>query len=120
MDVDVGDAQLTVFTSHEQLALYRIIQEALTNVARHAHAKRVSVRFNNGVSGLHLTIRDDGSGFSSSAVANPSQHLGIEGMRQRAVMIGGNLTVFPEPQGGVTVDLQVPRRNGSTLAEGMR
>jgi signal transduction histidine kinase len=117
VDVTFPDAQLSAFTNHEQLNLYRIVQEALTNVARHAHAKKVGVTFTNSKSGLQLTIEDDGKGFSP-VPATDSSHLGIEGMRQRATMIGGTLNVFPTPQGGVTVSLLIPPRDGSGPMEG--
>ena len=110
VDVTFPDTQLSEFTNHEQLNLYRIVQEALTNVARHAHAKKIGVTFSNSASGLHLTIRDDGKGLSP-VPATGSSHLGIEGMRQRATMIGGTLNVFADPQGGVTVSLLIPPRD---------
>jgi PAS domain S-box-containing protein len=117
VDVTFPDGQLSAFTNHEQLNLYRIVQEALTNVARHAHAKRVGVTFANSESGLQVTIQDDGEGFSP-VPATDSSHLGIEGMRQRATMIGGTLNVLPHPQGGVTVSLLIPPRDGSRPMEG--
>jgi signal transduction histidine kinase len=117
VDVTFPDAQLSAFTNHEQLNLYRIVQEALTNVARHAHAKKVGVTFTNSKFGLQLTIEDDGKGFSP-VPATDSSHLGIEGMRQRATMIGGTLNVFPASQGGVTVSLLIPPRDGSRPMEG--
>jgi signal transduction histidine kinase len=116
VDVEFGDVQLSSFANHEQLNLYRIVQEALTNVARHAHAKKVSISFETDQSGLHVTVQDDGRGFSPGA-ATDSSHLGIEGMRQRATMIGGTLNVIPQAHGGVTVDLLVPPKQGSRLME---
>jgi PAS domain S-box-containing protein len=116
VDVEFGDVQLSSFANHEQLNLYRIVQEALTNVARHAHAKKVSISFETDQSGLHVTVQDDGRGFSPGA-ATDSSHLGIEGMRQRATMIGGTLNVIPQAHGGVTVNLLVPPKQGSRLME---
>ena len=116
VEVEFGDVQLSSFADHEQLNLYRIVQEALTNVARHAHAKRVRIRFSANESGLRVTIQDDGRGFSPGAATDPS-HLGIEGMRQRATTIGGTLNVIPEARGGVTVNLFVPQKPASRLME---
>jgi two-component system sensor histidine kinase UhpB len=132
VDVNFVSFELSAFTNQEQLNLYRIVQEALTNVARHAHAKKVMVTFGSDESGLSVTIRDDGRGFaaedstriysssasSSSPLSSPlSSRLGIEGMRQRARMIGGELSVVPGPD-GVTVSLFVPRKSGFKSAEG--
>jgi PAS domain S-box-containing protein len=119
VDLEFGEIQLSMLTSNEQLNLYRIVQEALTNVARHARAKRVSVILGRAASELQVSIQDDGQGFSSAAgaAADPTQHLGIEGMRQRAVMLGGTLNVSSERQRGVTVDLRIPLRTGSTRAD---
>jgi signal transduction histidine kinase len=90
------------------------------------------VTFGSDESGLSVTIRDDGRGFaaedstriysssasSSSPLSSPlSSRLGIEGMRQRARMIGGELSVVPGPD-GVTVSLFVPRKSGFKSAEG--
>lgn len=111
VNLEFGDVQLSAFANQEQLNLYRIVQEALTNVARHAHAKKVSISFDTDKSGLRVTIQDDGRGFSPGAATDPS-HLGIEGMRQRATMIGGTLNVTPQAHGGVTVNLFVPPKNG--------
>lgn len=119
VDVSVGDVPFADFGMPEQLNLYRIVQEALTNVARHAHAKQVGITFEAVQSKLQVTVQDDGCGFSPDAVKN-SSHLGIEGMRQRAMMIGGTLSVVSEPRGGVTVNLLVPITNGSSGMEAMR
>ena len=116
VDVDFGDAEFSAFANHEQNNLYRIVQEALTNVARHARAHKVGITFSANQSRLCVKIQDDGRGFSLDA-ATDSSHLGIEGMRQRAMMIGGTLDVTTEARGGVTVNLLVPLRNGSKLIE---
>ena len=113
VDLEFGEAQFSSLTTNEQLNLYRIVQEALTNVARHAQATRVTVRFHRSETELHITIRDNGRGFASNAAENPSQHLGIEGMRQRAAILGGTLNVFPDSLGGIIVELRLPLRNDS-------
>ena len=117
VDVDFGAAPFSAFTRDEQLNLYRIIQEALTNVARHSQAKRVNIKFDCFPSEIEVTIKDDGRGLSSPGDTNPSHHLGIEGMRQRAAMLGGTLQVISGPPGGVTVDLRIPRRPDSVLRQ---
>jgi signal transduction histidine kinase len=88
-------------------AAYRIAQEALTNVARHSGASRVdvSLRVEEGV--LHLAVEDDGRGFDPERL-DESKGLGVIGMRERASLIGGTLTVGPGDAGGARIDLRLP------------
>jgi len=109
VDLQMGDVYLAGFNRDEQINLYRIVQEALTNVARHARAHRVHVRFENSPLDLEVTIHDDGRGFSG-VVNNSSQHLGIEGMRQRAASLGGALRITSPQEGGTLVRMQIPNR----------
>jgi PAS domain S-box-containing protein len=88
-------------------ALYRIFQEALTNIARHAEAKQFSVRVVQGVNGVSLELRDDGKGFDESQLST-SESLGILGMTERAALLGGRLTIRSSPGEGVTVTAWVP------------
>jgi PAS domain S-box-containing protein len=101
-------AGLSVFGRSEQLNLYRIIQEALTNVARHAHAKQVWINFESAGADLQLCIRDNGLGFlPANNVTGTAGHLGIAGMKQRAAMLGGTLEVSSQPRQGVTIKLRI-------------
>jgi two-component system sensor histidine kinase NreB len=94
---------------NEQLNLYRIIQEALTNVARHARASQVWIKFENAGTDLQVSIRDNGLGLPSSGSADETVgHLGIAGMKQRAAMLGGTLEVRSQAQQGVTIELRIP------------
>lgn len=88
-------------------AAYRIAQEALTNVARHSGASRadVSLRVEEGV--LHLAVEDDGKGFDPERLEE-SKGLGVIGMRERASLVGGTLSVGPGAGGGVRIDLRLP------------
>lgn len=83
--------------SHEvELALYRIAQEALSNVVRHAKAKHASLHINFGEHGIKLEVRDDGTGFQmpkSPTDFAPSGHFGLLGIRERSDLIGGRLEV---------------------------
>ncbi len=109
IDLDLGNGDFSVLSRHEQLNLYRIIQEALTNVARHAKATRVAVHFERCDDELHVAVQDDGRGFQLSAIDNQFvQHLGIEGMRERAAMLGGALEICTKPQHGTSVAIRVP------------
>src|SRR5205814_4215837 len=89
-----------------ELAVYRVAQESLTNVARHANASRVLMRLESGVDSVVLTVSDDGTGFRDRR--SPDRGGGIRGMRERALLVGGTLTVKAGASGGVAVRLEVP------------
>jgi two-component system sensor histidine kinase UhpB len=86
-----------------ELAIYRIAQEALTNVARHADARRASIALGREQGDVVLGVMDDGRGMAGGAEGG-----GIRGMRERAIQLGGSLTVISRPEGGATVRLSVP------------
>jgi len=90
--------------------LYRILQEALTNVARHAHAKSVSLLVNVEEERLRMTIIDDGCGFAAVELQSPG-HLGCQGMRERAAMLAGELTIESELGRGTRITVEVPIAN---------
>jgi PAS domain S-box-containing protein len=90
-----------------QIALYRILQEALTNVARHSGAKAVSIRFARLATSVEVAVVDDGCGFDAKAVAVSSRRLGIHGMRERAAMLGGTVSFIPQRK-GTKILVQVP------------
>jgi two-component system, NarL family, sensor histidine kinase UhpB len=86
-----------------QLVLYRVTQESLSNVAQHSGARHVDVELSF-VGRTVLRVRDDGKGFTAPA-ANGRARLGLSGMRERALLVGGSLTVFSEPGDGTTIEL---------------
>jgi PAS domain S-box-containing protein len=88
-------------------AVFRILQEALTNVARHSGAGRVEIHLSADTNELRLEIRDDGRGIPNDQAA-ASQSLGLLGMRERALSLGGDLLVRGIPDVGTTVTLRVP------------
>jgi two-component system sensor histidine kinase UhpB len=89
-----------------QLVVYRVAQEALSNAGRHSNADRVEVRLRRlDGGGVELVVGDDGRGF---AFAESERGLGIGGMRERALLIGGELTIESRPGRGTTVRLSVP------------
>jgi two-component system sensor histidine kinase UhpB len=96
-----------------QTAVYRILQEALANVGRHAGASAVAVDIEVGETLLELRIRDDGAGFDPSTIARrangdgPGAGLGLSGMAERARLAGGELDVRSAPGGGTTVALRI-------------
>jgi PAS domain S-box-containing protein len=93
--------------SEVQITLYRILQEALTNVARHSGAKAVSIRFARMPKAIEVAVIDDGCGFDAKAVAVSSHRLGIHSMRERAAMLGGTVSFIPQRK-GTKVLVQVP------------
>ena len=83
--------------------LYRIAEEALTNVVRHANARHLTVRLRQRSAQTRLTISDDGAGFDPDA-ASANGHYGLVGMRERALLCGGKLTITSQPGKGTTVE----------------
>ncbi|MEO8348637.1 MAG: ATP-binding protein [Acidobacteriota bacterium] len=75
-------------------AIFRIVQEALTNVARHARARHLEVRLEADGDGLHLEVRDDGAGIDAGQIAD-SHSFGLLGMRERARAYDGNCLIAP-------------------------
>jgi two-component system sensor histidine kinase UhpB len=97
-----GDVPL--LSDEEQLVIYRVTQESLSNIAQHADARRVDVELSS-VGRTVLRIRDDGRGFRGVPSANGRAHLGLSGMRERALLVGGRLSVFSAPGEGTTIEL---------------
>jgi two-component system sensor histidine kinase UhpB len=97
-------ASLPKLAPEVELAVYRIAQESLTNVARHAQASRVTIALEPGHDSVVLRLADDGSGFAGA----PVEHGGLRSMRERALLVGGALAIKEAPEGGVEVRLEVP------------
>ena len=89
-----------------ELSAYRITQEALTNVAKHAGRARAQVEIGRGADELTITVTDDGGPNPGRSAAGGG--LGIPGMRERAELLGGTLTAGPAPGGGFTVVARLP------------
>jgi two-component system, NarL family, sensor histidine kinase UhpB len=92
-----------------ELAVYRVVQESLTNVARHAQASRVEVALEPGARSVVLRVVDDGRGIDEATALNG--HGGVRGMREHAVLVGGALAVKGAREGGVEVRLEVPAQS---------
>ena len=88
-------------------ALFRIFQEALTNIGKHAQATRIEVRLALGKNYVRLEIEDNGSGMSATDRLKPKS-FGIRGMTERAAALGGNLSIEAAEQGGTIVAISVP------------
>jgi two-component system sensor histidine kinase UhpB len=91
-------------SGEEQLVVYRVTQESLSNVVQHADATRVDVELSS-VGRTVLRVRDDGRGFRHIPRTNGRSHLGVSGMRERALLVGGRLSIFSEPGAGTTIEL---------------
>jgi signal transduction histidine kinase len=99
----LGDERLP---SETETALYRIVQEALTNVMKHAAATRVTVRLSRSDKNVVLVIQDDGKGFEPGRARDGG--LGLVGMRERVALLGGRLTVESSEGGGTLLKAEVP------------
>lgn len=94
---------LPQLTPEKELVVYRVAQEALTNVVRHAHAETVQLSLTRQGDAVALLVADDGRGTGGRPEGS-----GIHGMRERALMIDGQLSIRPRPEGGTEVRLVVP------------
>lgn len=112
--------RLRIFAEVEQLdaakrtVLYRVAQEALTNVARHAHATRVEMGIEKLPQAVHMQIKDDGKSFSVERMLNGKKinRLGLLGMRERVEMVGGHFHIESAPGNGTAVKVEIPFRTG--------
>jgi two-component system sensor histidine kinase UhpB len=105
LDVDVHvQPGLPDFDGDAELVLYRVAQEALTNVARHAEARRAEIRLELAGGRPRLEVEDDGKGFPPRGIEGG----GVRGMRERAVLIGGSLRLTRGTNGGTRVTLELP------------
>jgi len=99
---------LPALSDDSELAVYRVAQESLTNIARHADASRVEIALQPGPDSVVLRVVDDGQGLPSPDPFALNGHGGLRGMRERAMLVGGALAVKQSGQGGVEVRLEVP------------
>ena len=98
------------FSSELETACFRIVQEGVTNIVRHARATRISVRLERVVSDLVLLITDDGAGFDMRMVRTSSgmSTLGLRGMEERAHAVGGTITIDSAPALGTEICVRFP------------
>lgn len=107
-----ADGSRPLLGEFEQLVVYRVVQEALSNIARHAHAENVKVTVMGcNTAQIRVSIVDDGVGLSPDRVRDGGS--GLVGMRERALLAGGRLEIGPTPGGGTTVELTVRARGAS-------
>jgi signal transduction histidine kinase len=101
--LSIGEG-LRGFTPEQEVVIYRVAQEALTNVARHAGARQVRVDLQAGFDELRLAIEDDGRG----AAGEPTPQLGLLGMRERVTALGGTLAITASPARGFRLEAHIP------------
>ena len=108
-------AAIERLSSEKRTVLYRVAQEALTNVARHARASEAKVQVQTLDDAVRMTITDNGKGFDGERAldAKASKRLGLLGMRERLEMVGGHLSVTSRQAKGATIIAQVPLIDGS-------
>jgi two-component system sensor histidine kinase UhpB len=97
--------QAADLTPDQEIAIYRVAQEALANIARHAEASRVEVDLDTLGPALELRVRDDGRGFDSNG---QRRGLGLDGMAERARLVGGELAIDSLPGSGTELVMRVP------------
>jgi signal transduction histidine kinase len=115
---EAGETAGTSYRLDDQLAaeppeatrviLYRIAQEALTNIRKHADAENATVTLDASNDGYHVRVRDDGVGFTPEAVLPRPGHLGLAAMRERAELAGGWLRIESAPSDGTTIEFWIP------------
>jgi len=111
VDLEAGQYEPVGISSEIETTLYRIIQEALNNVAKHSGATRVSLILRRTADHLHVIVEDDGRGFdapAASASGNGSGRLGLLGIRERLALVGGSLVIESAPGCGATLIVRIP------------
>jgi len=105
VNVEIAGMPGEIPESH-RTCVYRVVQEALTNCARHARAKRIAVAVAGGPEGIRVSVEDDGAGFEPARMR--SRGLGLIGMQERVMELGGELTVRPKAPTGTVLEARVP------------
>jgi PAS domain S-box-containing protein len=105
-ELDIGAPDLELHEPYAS-AVFRILQESLTNAARHARASRVEVSIGLGDGSVALRVRDDGRGFSPEDPRKPGS-FGLMGLRERAYLLGGDVSIASGPGRGTTVEVRIP------------
>lgn len=118
-DVDLNRAPATL-TRELEATTFRIIQEALTNAAKHAHASRIGVTVCETDGGLRVVVRDDGRGFEPREPLDRSgeyEHVGLRQMRERLAALRGQLTILSRPGAGTEVRAWLPLPRDASAAD---
>ena len=95
-------------STEQSTAIFRIAQESLTNIARHAKATRVEIRLSIEKLFIKLEIKDDGIGMSENNTGNNNTSFGVFGMKERASILGGKLEIVSTPKEGTAIIVELP------------
>jgi len=112
-----ADPALERMSPEIETACFRVAQEALTNVVRHARAQTVSVELHRTPEALHLVVRDDGIGFDVMTAEQQGASLGLLGMRERVTLLGGEMDCQSAPGRGTEIHAFFPVRTRSDAQE---
>lgn len=107
--LDAGDGEI-VLDDSQSTAVFRVIQESLTNIARHAQASEVTISLRASGGRLQVVVKDDGRGFDTEVVGK-TRGFGLFGMRERVLALGGTLSIGSAPGKGTTVTIELPLMN---------
>jgi signal transduction histidine kinase len=107
--VDFVERGMTVRLPAEmEASIYRMVQEGLTNVARHSQAQNASILIEQRQNSVRIIIEDDGIGFDPASLTHGERKLGLQGIRERAQLFGGKLTIESEPTRGSSLFIEIP------------
>jgi signal transduction histidine kinase len=114
LDIDIAITGLdnSRLPQDVETALYRITQEALTNIVRHSEADTASIFIERTEHKVRAIIDDDGKGFDPAAIPGSEGHLGLYGIRERAELLSGHLTIESEPGQGTSLYVEIPLQGG--------
>jgi signal transduction histidine kinase len=107
------ESGLPSLTPEQELVVYRVAQEALTNARKHAKTTRARVSLKRRGKNIRLEVRDFGDGFEPSALpeaSSPGERVGISGMRERITLLGGDFELRSRPREGTSVVAEVPAK----------
>ena len=107
MQIDCTQAVRSTLPQEIGLCLFRVLQEALHNAAKHSGVKRIEVQLHEESGEIHLTIRDLGKGFDVET-AKKGRGLGLTSMQERIRLVNGKMAIESKPMGGTTIHVRVP------------
>lgn len=116
-EVEIAVAPIPELSEEIEVAVFRVVQEALTNVARHSDASRVSVFVGGERGRLRVVVEDNGVGFDPEA---PTRRLGLMGIRERVTILGGTVTIDSSPGQGTAVTVEIATQGASGEMGGVR
>jgi len=115
ISLQVPDLQTPRLPEATETALFRIAQEALTNVVKHADATEVDVVIDRDAEGVEMTISDNGVGLEVAATKPSQSGCGLMGMRERASLLNGSVRLHGHPRGGVSITVAIPHSEGVSV-----